>query len=150
MHHRHATRNTAVSRTARYITSTQHSDSEWIPASARGEPPPITPPRRSNTEHARGDGLHCAAGSQRRTLPAALRAALQRRPERRQLWSGALTMFYTGTRPVMVFTAGAPGAGKTYTGIDSLASKTSRCSMLLICSTDSAMKRHPEYSEETS
>ena len=48
-------------------------------------------------------------------MRAALRAALQRRPERRQLWSGALTMFYTGTRPVMVFTAGAPGAGKTYT-----------------------------------
>ena len=82
-------------------------------------------------------------------MRAALRAALQRRPERRQLWSGALTMFYTGTRPVMVFTAGAPGAGKTYTlhrlfGLENV-EMLDAVDMLDL---DSAMKRHPEYSEE--
>ena len=83
-------------------------------------------------------------------MRAALRAALQRRPERRQLWSGALTMFYTGTRPVMVFTkAGAPGAGKTCTlhrlfGLENV-EMLDAVDMLDL---DSAMKRHPEYSEE--
>ena len=58
-------------------------------------------------------------------------------------------MFYTGTRPVMVFTAGAPGAGKTYTlhrlfGLENV-EMLDAVDMLDL---DSAMKRHPEYSEE--
>jgi predicted kinase len=77
-------------------------------------------------------------------------AALRRRPQNtRQLWSGALTMFYTGTRPVMIFTAGAPGAGKTYTlnrlfGLENL-EMLDAVDMLDL---DSAMKRHPEYDDE--
>mmetsp|Transcript_31072 Transcript_31072/g.93305 ORF Transcript_31072/g.93305 Transcript_31072/m.93305 type:complete len:276 (-) Transcript_31072:24-851(-) len=77
---------------------------------------------------------------------AVLRAAAPVSRARRQLWSGALTMFYTGTRPVMVFTAGAPGAGKTYTlhrlfGLENL----EMLDAVEMLDLDSAMKRHPEY-----
>ena len=62
------------------------------------------------------------------------------RVDNRPFWSGHLSIGYTGTRPVMVFTAGAPGSGKTYTlhrlyGLHNL-------EMLDL---DTVMPKHPEY-----
>lgn len=62
-----------------------------------------------------------------------------RRSAARSLWSGALQIRYPA-RPTAVFTAGAPGSGKTYTvhqlfGLDQLE----------IIDLDKAMKGHPEF-----
>ena len=69
-------------------------------------------------------------------------------PRRTSLWSGALTMFYTGTKPVMVFTAGAPGAGKTYTlhrlfGLETI----EMLDTVEMLDLDTVMKSHDEFDE---
>ena len=55
-------------------------------------------------------------------------------------------MFYTGTAPVMVFTAGAPGAGKTYTlhrlfGLETI----EMLDTVEMLDLDSVMPSHPEF-----
>ena len=149
MHHRHQrTYTAAVSRTARYITSTQHSDSEWIPASARGEPP-ITPPRRSNTDHARGDGCTAPPAPRAVAGPTApprgvttttrAQTALVRRPDHVLYW-------YKTSHGLH---GGRPGRGQDppshrLFGLENV-EMLDAVDMLDL---DSAMKRHPEYSEE--
>ena len=61
----------------------------------------------------------------------------------RHFWSGRLSIGYTGTRPVMVFTAGAPGSGKTYT-----LHRLYGLGNLELLDLDVVMKEHPQYNAQ--
>ncbi|KAJ1455630.1 FAD-linked oxidoreductase-like protein [Pelagophyceae sp. CCMP2097] len=61
-------------------------------------------------------------------------------PSSRSVWTGAISVSYTSSRPVIVFTAGCPGSGKTYVlhhiyGLESI----------LMLDVDLCMVHHPEY-----